>query len=194
MKKIFLYAITFILLLIACKSESDDTEDSTDTIANIYSFEIGEQSYAVVLENLDWESAAAYAVTQDAYLTEINSEEEQDGIFEALLNLSDYYEDTIAPDGGDYTHFWIGANDFDNEGEWVWDGNNDGEDVSQFWEGTQEGVAIDNLYNNWGYEPSNGASGQDAAGIVPVAWTNGEAGTWNDIQRTNTLYFIIEYN
>lgn len=80
------------------------------------------------------------------------------------------------------------------ERSWIWDGDNDAEDEIHFWQGNQNGTSIDNLYSNWGNEPSNGAGEQHAAGIVPFDWTNGEAGTWNDIKETNELYFIVEWD
>lgn len=191
----------FVTTVVACQNNNnssvliaDGNEETSDSSDDMVKFTLGDSSYAIVLSKLDWADAAAYASELDGYLAEINSQEEQDAIFNELLGLTEHFDSTLAPDGGGYTHFWIGANDLDQEGVWVWDGDNDKENTVQFWEGTQEGTVVDDLFNNWGYEPSNGAGGQHAAGIVPVEWTNGKAGTWNDIRETNELYFIVEWN
>lgn len=188
--------ILLIISLAACETDdsSDPTNTNETTVDSPYEFTFGDHSYSIVFENLNWESAAAYASERDGYLTEINSKEEQDTIQQVLLTLTNYYDQTTASDGGDYTHFWIGANDLSDEGAWVWDGNNDNVDVNQFWQGAQDGSSVNDLYNNWGNEPSNGAGGQHAAGIVPVGWTNGDAGTWNDVKESNELFFIVEFN
>ena len=49
------------------------------------------------------------------------------------------------------------------------------------------------LYNNWGNEPDNWNQ-QDALGLSLNGWPLGVAGEWNDVDHTNTLYFVVEYS
>ena len=57
------------------------------------------------------------------------------------------------------------------------------------------------LWNNWGEEadgqqsePDNFNGSQDALALSINGWPFGTSGEWNDIDETNRLYFIIEYN
>ena len=125
------------------------------------------------------------------YLTEINSQQEQDTIFMHVNNASIIANNTVAPDGGGASYLWIGGNDITVEGNWVWDGNND-MTSTQFWQGTSSGVPIGGLYNNWGNEPDD-FNGQDALGLAYTNWPLGVAGQWNDVDTGNTLYYIIEH-
>ena len=158
---------------------------------NIYSFTYSGNSYEIVKENLKWTDAAACAVLRGGYLTEINSQQEQDTIFMHVNNASIIANNTVAPDGGGASYLWIGGNDITVEGNWVWDGNND-MTSTQFWQGTSSGVPIGGLYNNWGNEPDD-FNGQDALGLAYTNWPLGVAGQWNDVDTGNTLYYIIEH-
>lgn len=154
--------------------------------SNIVTFEFDNHTYEIVQENLNWANAAACAVERNGYLVEINSQQEQDTIYNAILNLGINPDNTEAPDGvGSY--IWIGANDIATNGIWIWDGNNDGVGI-QFWQGQRSGSPVSGLYNNWGDEPDF----QDAVGIAIIDWPLGIAGQWNDIFSTNQLYYIIE--
>lgn len=114
-------------------------------------------------------------------------------IFNALNNASITNSNTVAPDGGGAAYVWIGGNDLTTEGNWVWDGNNDGKGI-QFWLGDTSGNPVNNLYNNWGKEPDNYLNSQDALGLALTNWPLGSAGQWNDIDDSNKLYFVIEFD
>ena len=43
-------------------------------------------------------------------------------------------------------------------------------------------------------EPDNFNGSQDALALSINGWPFGTSGEWNDIDETNRLYFIIEYN
>jgi len=167
--------------------------------SNVYSFIYDNKSYEIIKENKNWIDAAACAVHRGGYLTEINSQAEQDAIFNELQNNAGItVSNTVAPDGGNASYVWIGANDLNTEGQWVWDGNNDG-NTTLFWQGGRNGNAVAGLYNNWGNEPDNSGNAQHAAGIGITEWplgsgSLGAAGQWNDVNPTNDLYFIIEYS
>tara|TARA_B100000809_G_C15140402_1_gene532953 strand:+ start:7080 stop:7778 length:699 start_codon:yes stop_codon:yes gene_type:complete len=159
--------------------------------ANICSFVYNGKTYDVVKENKTWVNAAACAVERGGILTEINDIAEQNALFtEVNTNAGITVSNTVAPDGGGGSYVWIGGNDITAEGNWVWDGNNDNTSA-QFWQGTSTGNPVGGLYNNWGDEPDD-FGGQDALGMSLNGWPLGVVGEWNDVNHTNTLYFIIE--
>ena len=176
---------TFILLLFCVLS--------SNVIAD-FRFSFDGHTYDVVTSGLTWAEASAAAQNkaingEPGYLVRIDSDEENDEIFSQLLNNIDPsdFENTLAPDGGGASYVWIGANDIQTEGEWIWVDNG-----AQFWQGDSTGSAVNALYNNWGNEPDDFNS-QDAAGIALSDWPLGMAGQWNDVDADNTLYYIIEY-
>lgn len=163
--------------------------------AAVYSFTYDGRTYEVIQENKTWVAAAACAVERGGHLAEINSAEEQEAVFAQIISLQIDPNNTIASDGGNASYVWLGGNDILQEGKWIWDGNNDAAST-QFWQGTASGSAIGGLYNNWGDEPDNSASGtgQDALGLAIVDWPKGDAGEWNDVKHTNELYYVVEYD
>lgn len=160
--------------------------------SNIYSFSYNGANYEVVKENKTWVDAAACAVDRGGFLAEIDDQAEQDAIYAELGSASITNSNTVAPDGGGASYVWIGGNDLGTEGEWIWDGDNDGSG-NQFWQGTASGTVVGGLYNNWGNEPDNFGSGQDGLGLALTSWPFGSAGQWNDVADLNTLYYVIEY-
>ncbi len=161
--------------------------------SNIYSFVLDGNIYEVIRENMTWVDAAACAVERGGILAEINDTSEQNAIFTELSSNADInVNNTIAPDGGGGSYVWIGGNDFSVEGNWVWDGDNDN-NGTHFWMGTSTGTPIGGLYNNWGNEPDD-FQGQDALALSLNGWPLGVAGQWNDVDHTNTLYFVVEHS
>jgi len=160
--------------------------------SNIYSFVYNGKTYEVIKENKTWIDAASCAVERGGILAEINDSSEQNAIFAELnSNAGINANNTVAPDGGGGSYVWIGGNDIATEGNWVWDGNNDNNGI-QFWMGTSTGSPVGGLYNNWGNEPDD-FGGQDALGLSLNGWPLGVVGQWNDVDHTNTLYYIIEH-
>ncbi len=161
--------------------------------SNIYSFTYNGKTYEIIKENKTWVDAATCAVERGGILAEINDASEQNAIFNELIsNASINANNTVAPDGGGGSYVWIGGNDLSIEGYWVWDGDNDN-NGTQFWMGTSTGVPVGGLYNNWGNEPDD-FDGQDALGLSLDGWPLGVSGEWNDVDRTNTLYFVVEHS
>lgn len=159
----------------------------------VYSFDFNGKIYEVIRDNKTWVQAAQCAVERGGYLTEINSQAEQDAIFAGLGDASITISNTRAFECGTCSFVWIGGHDSTIEGNWIWDGANDGEGP-QFWMGDRNnGEAIDNLYNNWGNEPDN-FNNQDRLALALNNFIFGVAGQWNDLTGTNTLYYVIEYN
>jgi len=159
-----------------------------------FQFTFDGHTYDVITSALTWEDASTAAQNktlngESGYLARIDSDEENVEIFSQLANNIDPSDmgNTSAPDGGGASYVWIGANDIQTEGEWIWADNG-----AQFWQGDSTGSAVDALYNNWGTEPDD-FEGQDAAGIALGEWPFGVAGQWNDVDTGNTLYYIIEY-
>lgn len=185
MKKIY---STFVLMVLISASYAQCVADSA---ANIVAFSYGGKIYEIVKETKNWTDAAACAVERGGILIEIDDQAEQDTVFSSINTASITASNTVAPDGGGASYLWIGGNDIATEGDWIWDGDNTGTSV-QFWQGTSTGSPIGGLYNNWGNEPDD-FNGQDALGLAFTDWPLGVAGQWNDVDETNSLYFIIEH-
>lgn len=166
---------------------------TTKVKSKLKSFSHNNKKYAIILDNKTWVEAAAFAVSKNAYLAHINSQEEQDAVYNAIVAESISPSKTVAPDGGGASYLWLGGNDIAEEGKWIWDGDNDGNGV-HFWQGKKNGHAINGAYVNWGYEPDDYGTGQDALGIAITDWPLGKKSQWNDIKDGNKLYFVIEYN
>jgi hypothetical protein len=175
---------------------------------NIYKFSFNGEKYEIVKEMRTWENAAQCAVERGGYLVEINSKEEQDTIYKAILAAGIPKNYTQVPDGGGTAYIWIGATDKEQEGKWIWDGKNQGKGIN-FWTGqgtagANNGQIINDSYVNWGgastgtfHEPDNYNNSQNAAAIALDGWPLGSTllgspGEWNDINENNTLYYIIE--
>lgn len=186
--------IRILLLVLIIFTMNDNTAKAQcANPSNIYSYVYDGNTYEIIKENKSWVDAASCAVERGGYLTEINDVSEQDAIyFELNTNASIITDNTIAPDGGGGSYVWLGANDFLEEGTWVWDGNNENDGV-QFWQGTTTGNSVGGLYSNWGNEPDDW-NGQDALAISLNGWPLGVASQWNDVDHTNELYFVIEYS
>lgn len=183
--------ILFFILSLICFSNLAYTQCPTNS-ANIYTFTTNGIKYEIIKEKLSWVNAAACAVTRGGKLSEINSQAEQDTLFNRINMAGITASNTVAPDGGGASYLWIGGNDLSTEGKWIWDGDNQGA-FTQFWQGTASGNPIGGLYNNWGNEPDD-YNGQDALGLAFTNWPLGIAGEWNDIKETNLLFYVIEYS
>ncbi len=205
MKKIY------YIILIAFTASLVNAQTACYTASNSISFTFSGHTYKIIKELKNWSNAATCAVSDGGYLVEIGSSGEQTAIYNAITSsgISTTYH-AIA-DGGGTSYIWIGASDITAEGTWLWDGNNDGVGTN-FWNGqgaagTGIGSIVGGAYNNWGStsgvgannEPDDYVSNQDAAAIALAGWPSGSSflgapGQWNDIDKTNTNYYIIEYN
>lgn len=174
-----------------------------------FTFQFNGHTYQVKTAPLNWASAQSAASNStfngaQGYLAVISSEAENTAIYEQLESniKASSFNLTSASDGGGSAYVWIGANDIATEGIWVWDATK-----VQFWSGNQAGSAVGSSYSNWGTgggrqnEPDN-TNQQDAAALALQTWPNpslnagfvlGTAGQWNDVDVSNTLYYIIEY-
>lgn len=180
---------------------------SSSTAADSYSFRTLGKSYEIVKDFLSWENAAELALERGGYLVQIGSQEEQQAIFDTIVNgakISPTYVQVL--DGGGIAYLWIGASDINQEGKWVWSSNLEETGVN-FWNGKgAAGSVVGSNYVNWGgktygvfNEPDDSQNLQDAAAIALEPWpkgtgTLGSTGEWNDIRKGNKIYFIIEYD
>src|SRR3954470_14583542 len=177
-----------------------------------FSFIYSGHNYTVSQTNRTWQAAATNAASRVfggavGHLAIIESAAENQAIFNQLVaNIpSSQFGLTTASDGGPGSYVWIAANDINVEGTWVWDGDGTGPSPAiPFFQGTgAAGASIGGLYQNFGHyptptqqwEPDNAAGGlQDAAGMGLANWPRGFAGEWNDVQPTDFLWSIIEFD
>ena len=189
----------------------DHFEEWNMEAPNIHNFTYNDQRYEVVKLKKTWEEAAAYAVDRGGRLVHISSVEENDAIYDAIINGAGVPDDYIAVlDGGGAAYLWIGATDKNEEGKWLWDGDNDGNGVN-FWNGQGKfgmgnGEARFGMYCNWGgmekkgsyYEPDNYLEKQHAAAMGISIWPQGNKTgypkEWNDLDMSDEIYFVIEYD
>jgi hypothetical protein len=199
-------AFIFIFIYLSVSFSFSSLYGQCANITNIYSFTYNGKNYEVIKELKSWVAACSCAVQRGGYLAEINNQNEQNAIYNAIIGgagVSPTY--TAVSDGGGTAYVWIGATDRFAEGTWKWDGNNDGTGIN-FWNGqgnagTGGGAAVSGSYVHWGGttsgpadEPDNFNNNQNAAGMALAAWPYGIAGEWNDIGLFNTLYYVVEYN
>ncbi|MDR1792965.1 MAG: C-type lectin domain-containing protein [Bacteroidales bacterium] len=157
-------------------------------------------SYLIVKQLKTWNDASFDARSRGGYLVQITSQEEQNAVYQGILE-ADLIVDYVVADGGDVPYIWIGATDKDQEGFWLWD---DGKgNILPFW---LNGAPWGNEYNNWGtQEPDNytneelSPNGQNAAAIGLESWligpeTYGMKGQWNDINKDNKIYYLVEFD
>ncbi len=179
--------------------------------SNTFSFTYNNHTYKIIKEQKNWSNAANCSVTFGGYLAEIDSQSEQDTIYNRIQNLANVSPNyTSVQDGGGIAYVWIGATDQQTEGTWLWDGDNTNSGTN-FWTGQGTagnggGSAVGGNYNNWGGSSSGSPNepddfnGQDAAGIGLSGWPSfnpgslGNAGEWNDIDVSNQLYYVVEQN
>lgn len=181
------------------------------------SFEYDGHTYRVVTSSKTFDEAWVHAESLTlgdsrlpGYLANINSAAENEAIFSALQAIqSDVFSTTSAYDGGGSAYVWIGADDIDTEREWFWRSDRAGDESVQFWSGDYTGNAVGGAYVNWGTdgvlqnEPDNYDGAQDAGALALQTWPNpdlnygfvlGAAGQWNDLDPTNRLFFVVEWN
>lgn len=160
---------------------------SGGTIMSTIFYDNGHTYYTVTTAKT-WAEASQYAQSLGGYLAVITSASENDLLFsKATQDTSLMSNAPIAPDGGGAKYLWLGASDVSVEGEWKWI---DGTNVSG--------------YTNWGSgsygtEPDNYNGSQDALAMGLQVWPQpsggiGTAGKWNDINESNKLYSVIEWN
>ena len=153
-----------------------------------HSFTSGGTNFILVSSAKSYQSASEYASGMGGTLATFNSSIKFDGFYDALSNVitAKGLAATTAADGGGAKYVWLGATDQLNEGTWIW------ENGSQM------------TFDNWGSgaygsEPDN-FNNQDGLALGLENWPMGsadgagygDAGFWNDIDKSNELYFVVE--
>ena len=149
-------------------------------------------AYGLYKLNKSWSDASTYAKSVGGYLAKVDSSSENNEIFQKLsaaLSASDF-ANTSANDGGGSAYVWLGGTNSNIPGKWVWSG---------------DGSSFTNGYTNWGRgalgsEPDNFEGIQNSLALGMQNWPSGfsinsgygNAGQWNDIAGTNSLYFLVE--
>lgn len=160
------------------------------------------KKYHLIKQMEGYTDAQFCATELGGHLVYINDQAEQTAVYNAIVSAGISPTYTSVFDGGGKAYVWIGANDMMTEGDWRWGA---GVNAPKFWSGQGSagaggGTSVSGAYHNWGgkstsnvREPDNYSNLQDAAAICLSSWPNGVAGEWNDIQATNGLYYVIEY-
>ena len=143
--------------------------------------QFGDKEYRWIKERKTQEEAQAYAETLGGHLAVINSAAEDDFVYSIVRDAS-LTGLGIANDGGGVSYVWLGGNDANSEGNWVWINGDPFE------------------YTNWGRAEPDNYLDQDGLAMGLQNWPDGSsgnaayglAGEWNDISRSNQLTFIVE--
>ena len=117
-----------------------------------------------------------------------------------LIKTSEYSK-SVAKDGGNAAYVWLGATDDPksavvkgaSEGNWLW----------------VDGTSLPTSRAEWGSgplgkEPDNAKVGSVTQNYLALGLENwpkgsasgagiGDAGDWNDVVGTNTLYYVVEW-
>ena len=133
-------------------------------------------TYAITTSAMTYANAKAAAAALGGYLTTINT------LAENTFLTTEFY--------GTYGNaIWIGANDIDTEGTWIWDNGTTSSD-----NGLTDNISTnsvtwaDNSTKKWNGSEPNNSGNEDCANI-----TN-SGGKWNDLPCTNSLYGVIEFD
>jgi hypothetical protein len=109
------------------------------------------------------------------------------GVAGHLATITSAAENTFVRNMNGGFAVWLGGTDGPVEGEWRWTGGTS-EAGQMFWLGGAAGSAQGGYYTNWaGSQPDNSGGNED--GIQMQA-----GGTWNDVNVTTSLRYIIEWD
>lgn len=196
---------TFIFCCIALLSFKSAFAQPCPDTSDRYNFSFGGNQYILITEEKSMADANLCAADLGGHLVYINSQAEQDTVYNSVsaAGVSAFY--TTVTDGGGIAYIWIGATDELVEGDWTW-----GQNGSTFWSGEGAagaggGSAVNGAYINWGgtsnasvNEPDDFNGAQDGGAMALDEWPSGSSnplgvpGEWNDINDSNKLYYVVE--
>ena len=146
------------LLVFASPTQADITEEIT--VLHTAINPENNKTYHL-LSASSWEDAAFRARSLDGYLTTVDSDIENEWIF-----------DTFAGFDNQSRHLWIGLNDVQDEGMYRW----------------HDGTPF--LYRSWGEAQPTGTADADYVHIASTNMGNIMPGTWNDLEN-DPEYFPV---
>jgi hypothetical protein len=148
--------------------------------------------YKFYSDRLTWSAAKDFAEDLGGYLVIVNNSSENNFIKTNVTGLS---FSGSASDGGGAKYVWLGGSDSNVEGQWKWvDGTSvpRNNSTNKYWgDGAGHGAG--------GSEPDN-FQNQDCLAIGLEGWPTfnsgfyGSKGQWNDIDCSNRLGFIVEFD
>jgi len=159
----------------------DSKAVANDTVAT---FEGNGSVYSVYSTAMTWAKANAYAKSLGGQLAVVEDESENDFLYQQIMDLmssSDLAKST-AKDGGGAAYVWLGATDAVTEGVWKWVNNQD-LDTDNFMWGSNGSLS----------EPDDFGKKQDHLALGLEDWPVGDAGQWNDLNGSNKLFFVVEF-
>ena len=148
--------------------------------------------YKFYSDRLTWTAAKDFAEDLGGYLVIVNNASENNFI---KTNINGLSFSGSASDGGGAKYVWLGGSDTNVEGQWKWvDGSSvpRNNSTNKYWgDGAGHGAG--------GSEPDN-FDNQDCLAIGLEGWPTfnpgfyGSKGQWNDIDCSNRLGFIVEFD
>ena len=177
------------------------------TIPKIMSSLRANSGFYVILSNqVSWDEANTIAtqsfssrdgLNSNSYLVAINDESEQASLSDWLQNVYQTYKESfpIVSDGGGVSYAWLGGSDAAEEGNFIWT-SNEPFDFKNWGNG-----ALFQSSPNFSSEPDN-YNNQDSLAIALQAYPFGSTGSngfgaisqWNDIDSSNKIPAILEFN
>ncbi|XP_051519446.1 hepatic lectin-like isoform X3 [Myxocyprinus asiaticus] len=144
----------------------NDTESTGCALCAVHWIHSGGKCYYFSTVKMNWTQSRDYCVTLGGHLVIINSKAVQDFL------VSEVKE----------TH-WIGLNDLETEGHWVWVNKQPLNDSIEFWMKRENG---DNEPDNW---TKHHPAGEDCASL---GHSNGDTDFWNDAFCFEEKRFVCE--
>ena len=202
-----LLVVTLMSLELQAQTHSSQLTSSSDAENKTYRLYKSAKTYQQAKDFAESQSIDGYS----GYLSVIDSSTENTRIKNWLSRSisSSEFTSTSANDGGGSAYVWLGGDDRDSEGNWYWQHPTADGFPKQFWEGDFSGQAVESIYTNWGTtdgeqnEPDDYDFSQDALALALQTWPDpalnygfelGTAGQWNDVNESNNLYFIVEFD
>ncbi len=144
-------------------NDCDDAVDEDDTCPfGCSAATYLDQVYLFCTLPSDFAEAAAQCAASDMTLVRVDSLEENDFLWETMNDL------VGEPD------MYIGGTDAANEGHWLWP------DGTEFWNGDENGMAVDGAFEHWGLGVPNNQSADFQDENCAVLRLDSAEGSWGD--------------
>ena len=132
------------------------------------------------------------------YLSNIESEAENSMLVSWLKSAIPLNElgRTSAADEGRQSFIWLGGDDLRSEGDWTWQRAGVQGYPRSFWAGNERGASV-GLYTNWSSSPAGQSEPDNDRGIqdgLAMAIDGRSSGQWYDVNTSNQLYYLVEFD